>query len=367
MTWDHPRGFAPLVAASRAWQALGGPAIEWDRRSLQDFETFPVEELARLYDLIVIDHPHVGQVARHGCLASLETLVPADTLAAIAAGSVGRSHKSYCWQGRQLAFAIDAATQVQAWVPGRIGGPVRRWRDLAGLDILRQVRLPLRAPHSLMALFSLCGLHGIALENGGPELFPPEAERALSDLAALAAAVDPACYGMDPIAVLEEMGGRRSAICVAPLVYGYVSYALEDFRDERIRFADVPAIGAAGVAGTALGGTGIAVSALAKDLPAASAFAAWVASGPIQAGLYAESGGQPAHADAWGAEAVNAPVADFYRATRATIDAAWMRPRHDGYMAFQSAASDRLNGGLRSGEAPGDILAALNRLFGESL
>jgi multiple sugar transport system substrate-binding protein len=355
------------VAASRLWHERGGPLIEWDRRSLQDFETFPVETLARRYDLIVIDHPHVGQVAKHGCLAPLAPLVPSAALAGIAAGSVGGSHRSYCWDGNQLALPIDAATQVQAWVPGRIGGPVARWRDLAALDIRRQVRVPLRSPHLLMALFSLCGLHGVRFQAAGPDFFPPQAERALADLATLAAAVDPICHGMDPIAVLDEMGSAESPVAVAPLIYGYVSYALEDFRPRRIRFADVPVVGAAGVAGTALGGTGIAVSAFGSDPQAAAAFAAWVASGPVQAGLYAASGGQPAHAEAWNSDAVNAPVDDFYRATRATIDGAWMRPRHDGYMAFQSAASDRLDDGLRGDEPPHRLHAALDLMYREIL
>src|SRR3546814_3068943 len=93
MTWDHARGYDPLVAASRAWAEAGGEAIAWDRRSLQDFESFPVEELARRYDLIVIDHPHVGQVADAGCLAPLDTLCEAEALAGIAAGSVGGSYE----------------------------------------------------------------------------------------------------------------------------------------------------------------------------------------------------------------------------------------------------------------------------------
>ena len=116
-----------------------------------------------------------------------------------------------------------------------------------------------------------------------------------------------------------------------------------------------------------LGGTGIAVSALGPDPKAAAEFAAWVASGPVQAELYAANGGQPAHAEAWEAEAANAPVENFYRATRATIDSAWMRPRHDGYMDFQGAASERLTEGLRRGEAPAPLLSALNQLFRESL
>ena len=72
MTWNHSRGYDPLVAASAAWRARTGQEIVWDQRSLQDFETFPVDELARAYDLIVIDHPHVGQLTNEGCQLPLD-------------------------------------------------------------------------------------------------------------------------------------------------------------------------------------------------------------------------------------------------------------------------------------------------------
>src|ERR1700691_4155025 len=72
MTWDHPRGYDPLVACSAVWEGRTGVSIEWDRRSLQDFESFPVAELAARYDLIVIDHPHVGQITREQCLVPLD-------------------------------------------------------------------------------------------------------------------------------------------------------------------------------------------------------------------------------------------------------------------------------------------------------
>ncbi|MFY9511985.1 MAG: carbohydrate ABC transporter substrate-binding protein, partial [Rubrivivax sp.] len=115
MTWDHPRGVDPLVACATLWQQRSGVAIDWERRSLQDFESFPVDELARRYDLIVIDHPHVGQVMRENCLRPFDGA----GLAGIADGSVGASYNSYHWQGRQWALPIDAATQVQAWRPDR--------------------------------------------------------------------------------------------------------------------------------------------------------------------------------------------------------------------------------------------------------
>lgn len=366
MTWDHPRGVDPLLAASREWKRLTGKAIVWDRRSLQDFETYPVEELARQYDFIVIDHPHVGQVADAGCLVALDQLCDADTLADIAAGSVGLSYPSYYWKGHQWALPIDAATQVQAWAPARLAAPLQSWEDILVLAEAGTLALPLRAPHSLMTLFSLCGLDGVPLNVDGPHLFPAQAAKAYDRLLQLTDRLDPAAYHQDPIAVLEAMGNADSTIAAAPFIYGYVSYALDGFRPTRIAFHDLPVTGAAGPAGSALGGTGLAVSSHSQHQADAAAFATWVASGPVQSSLYAPSGGQPGHADAWEDADINRQTADFYRATRATLDAAWLRPRHTGYMAFQQQGSDRLNQALRSRESADSIIAALNRIFAAS-
>ena len=358
MTWDHPRGYDPLVAASRAWAEMHGETIAWDRRSLQDFESYPVEELARRYDLIVIDHPHVGQIADAGCLVALDEARDA------AAGSVGGSYESYRWKGRQWALPIDAAAQVQAWVPGRIAAPPRDWGEVLALARDGGLTLPLRPPHSLLSLFTLCGMAGATLAVEGPELFPAEAAPAYAQLAELAAIVDARAYRQDPIAALEAMAAPDARLAAAPLIYGYASYAREGFRPVRIAFADLPA---ADPRGSALGGTGIAVSAFGKSPERAAAFARWVASGPVQRGLYAAAGGQPAHADAWSAPEVNAAAGGFYAHTRATLDRAWLRPRHPGYMAFQHAGSVRLNAALRVGEPAHAALAALNALFRESL
>lgn len=366
MTWDHPRGVDPLIAASRQWRQETGQDIVWDRRSLQDFETFPVEELARQYDFIVIDHPHVGQVADTGCLVPLDEACPPAALAEMAAGSIGLSYASYHWKGHQWALPIDAATQVQAWVPHRLSQPLRDWSDVVALAQAGRLALPLRAPHSLMTLFSLCGLDGVPLNVAGPALFPVQAASAYDRLLQLAGLVDPVSYDQDPIAVLEAMGRADSSIAAAPFIYGYVSYAQPDFRPARIAFHDLPATGAAGPAGSALGGTGLAVSAYSQHRADAAAFVAWVASGPVQAGLYALSGGQPGHAQAWEDDVANRQTADFYRATRATLDAAWLRPRHSGYMAFQQQASDRLTIALRTREDGASAIAALNMLFAES-
>ncbi|MDB5561695.1 MAG: transporter substrate-binding protein [Hyphomicrobiales bacterium] len=368
MTWSHPRGYDPLVATSRLWHEKTGVEIVWDKRSLQDFESFPVEEMARAYDLIVIDHPHVGQITAEKCLAPLDVPGRETEREALAQGSVGQSYPSYAWQGRQWAFPIDAATQVQVYRSDLLEGPVRRWDEVVALARQGRVILPMRPPHSLMSFYTLCANLGRPCAVTGPgDLIDLETgSRAVEMLAELAALIDPADFDSDPIAASEAMAEPGTKFALMPLGYGYVSYALDGFRPNRLTFADIPAAGENGPAGSALGGTGIAVSAFSEHTGEAIDFAYWVASADVQRGLYASSGGQPGHATAWEDGDVNRATHDFYSGTRATLEGAWVRPRHDGYMAFQAAASARLNAGLLAKENAGSIVVALNTLFQES-
>ncbi len=68
MTSDHPRAYDRLVAASATDEGQTGVAIDWEKRSLKDFADVPISTLAKAYDLIILDRPHVGQIAKSGCL-----------------------------------------------------------------------------------------------------------------------------------------------------------------------------------------------------------------------------------------------------------------------------------------------------------
>lgn len=369
MTWSHPRGYDPMVACSADWLKKTGVTVEWDKRSLQDFESFPVEELARQYDLIVIDHPHVGQITAEGCLAPLDVPGREIAFAALAAGTVGLSFPSYNWQGRQWAFPIDAATQVLAWRPDLIDAAPTRWAEVLELAREGRVLLPLRPPHSLMSFFTLTGNLGHPCSVTGEEPFadPETGASALEMIRELALLIDPACLTMDPIAVFDRMSAADSPIAVTPLIYGYVSYALAGFRDRRISFTDIATIGERGPVGSALGGTGIAVSAFSTEPDAAVDFAYWIASGPVQADRYWRTGGQPGHAAGWEDDGANAATLDFYRGTRATLEGAWLRPRHNGYMPFQEEASHIINDAVTGSIAVKAAIARLNERFRQSL
>lgn len=73
MTWDHSRGYDPMVATSEQFARDHlGVTISWEKRSLQAFADRPIDEMAGSYDLMVIDHPHVGEVARNGLRLALD-------------------------------------------------------------------------------------------------------------------------------------------------------------------------------------------------------------------------------------------------------------------------------------------------------
>jgi multiple sugar transport system substrate-binding protein len=289
-------------------------------------------------------------------------------LAALAAGSVGQSFQSYTWQGRQWAFPIDAAAQVMAYRADLLPVPPRSWAEIIALARQGRVILPMRPPHSLMTVYTLAANLGgpCSRTRERPFLNPAIGETLLSMLGDLTALLDPADFGRDPIAALELLATSDGALAVMPYGYGYVNYATDGFRPNRLSFADIAAAGTFGPAGSALGGTGIAVSAFSGNRDVATDYAYWVAGGAIQRGVYASAGGQPGHAAAWDDNAVNAATHDFYRGTRQTLETAFVRPQHNGYMGFQQAASDRVNAGLRRGEPPAKIVAALNQLFVES-
>src|SRR3546814_13151074 len=108
----------------------------------------------------------------------------------MAAGSVGGSYESYNWAGHQWALPIDAAAQVQAWVPSRIAGPPADWNAVSALARDGRLALALRPPHSLMSLFTISGLLGVTLPVEEDALFPDAARAAYERLATLTALVE---------------------------------------------------------------------------------------------------------------------------------------------------------------------------------
>jgi multiple sugar transport system substrate-binding protein len=349
MAWDHPRAVNPLEAISARWSAETGSQIVWDARPLKDFEDQPLEELARRYDLILIDYPFVGFAATSGLIIAAEEWADADYLSDQSMSSVGPSYAAYTFARRQWALAVDAACQVSGVRSDLFGhsAPPRTWAEVmtlaceqAGTDC--RVALPLNPNHAYCAFLS------VGISMAGTEFFRPgrsldrdDAVDALEYLREIAGMLHPLSCTADPIAVSERMTTTDEIIYV-PLMFGYSSYARDGFRAKRIRFGNAPE-GANGQIGSVLGGVGVALSAVSEAADTAAGLARRLASRDTQTGLYAIAGGQPAHAAAWESPEVNALVDDFFTATRRTIEQAFVRPQVAGHRQFQVLAGDLIH------------------------
>lgn len=362
MTWSHDRGVRPIVAASRAWASeRGRPEPQWTARSLQAFEDQPLLELAQAYDLLVIDHPHVGPAAEARVLMSLDRPDRRADLQALAAATLGPSFPSYEWLGGQWALPIDGAAQVCAYRADDVAAPPS-WAEVLDIAGRRPIELPLRSPHALLTLLSLTAGLGGADAEGAQLLDPDAGARALEALAELAGRLPDHCYDDDPIASLEGLALGRSA-CV-PVVFAYSSYAHADYRTHRVSFADLPTIDDRPIGGSVLGGTGIAVSAHSAQCEAAMDLAFWLAAEPAQCQLSVRNVGQPAHRSAWLDPAFDAITGGFASATLATHDRAWVRPRHPGWLDVQERGSALVSDWLRRGRFadPGSVIEDINDL-----
>ncbi|MFD1882339.1 ABC transporter substrate-binding protein [Paracoccus pacificus] len=368
MTWNHARGYDPMVATARAYmEAHPGVTITWEKRSLQAFADRPIGEMAGSYDLMVIDHPHVGEVARAGHLVDFAAQGRDGELAALAAGSVGDSHASYAIDGGQWGLAIDAATPVACYRPDLISDVPHRWDQV--LDLAREghVGFALIPINALMTFFGLARNNLVVIAENPEELLASDAgAEVLERMREIVALIDPVCLTLDPIGMFDWMGGTPDAPAYSPFGYGYTNYSRDGYCRFPLVFADAPGFGDNGPRGTVLGGTGIAVSAASNAREVAVDYAFWIAGADCQKGLYFRNGGQPGHAAAWEDDTCNAACRNFLRNTRETLETSWVRPRYDGYMQLQDRGGDIVHACLR-GEAGVDAtLDALNAAYRES-
>ena len=368
MTWDHARGFDPMVATSNAYgKAHPGGQITWEKRSLQAFADRPIEEMASAYDLMVIDHPHVGQVAGSGELLALDTVGRDREMADLAKNSVGASHTSYQFNGHQWALAIDAATPVATYRADLLGTAPTRWSDVLDLAREGRVAFALIPINALMTFMGLARNMDVGLAESLDQFIDPESgARLLEMMREIAALMDPACLNLDPIGVLDWMGRTKDGPAYSPFGYGYTNYSRAGYCRFPLTFTNAPGVGNNGPRGTVLGGTGIAVSASSKYLEQAVDYAFWIAGADCQKGLFFEAGGQPANAIAWEDDTCNKATLDFFRNTRKTLETSWVRPRYDGYMGFQDRAGGIIHACLRGDATIETTMDQLQKTYLES-
>jgi multiple sugar transport system substrate-binding protein len=371
VTWKHDRGLAPMLAtAGRFSEEHPEVRVEWEARSLHEFGDASVSLFAEQYDLIVLDHPFMGQVAENRCVLPLDEHVSQSTLDTLGSESAGVSHESYFYGGHQWALAIDAASHVAGYRPDLLEAAGARvpetWDEVFEMAKIRPgfVTVALFPLDSLMCFFTLCANagHPPFSEESGRVIDHDAGEFALLRLKALAKISVDNALSLNPIATWERMS-TTDDIAYCPLAFGYSNYARNGYRRSLLSFANIPSSGAVGCGGATLGGAGIAISKRCSQVESAVQYATWVAGADCQRTLYVQSGGQPGNRRAWTDPEANALTNGYFESILPTVERAFLRPRYAGFPEFQNGAFNVVWQFLKEDGSPAAMLNALNELY----
>lgn len=364
IAWDHRRCWGPLDASIPEWEAATGDRVIWDRRSLYSFGEGDLGDYATRHDLVIYDHPFVGDAATKGWLLDLTPFLGAD-VATFEADSVGASWRSYDFAGGIWALPIDTAAQTGAWRPdlmARAGEEIPETLDeviaLAGRLKAKGMAVgwPAIPTDMLCTYFSiLASLGADPGRDDGPFVTPDLSRTAVDALLRLLAVAHPASTGWNPIRCLDHMSATDE-VAYVPWLFNYVNYATEG----RVRFGAAPRVVPHLPARTILGGAGIGISTSCANPEAAFAYALHLSRPAFQASAYVDHGGQPGSRTAWTSDHANAVTNGFFRDTLPVLDAAWLRPTRPGFLALFHSANTRLATVLTEGAPVDEFTRYLN-------
>src|SRR5690606_36160451 len=273
IAWDHRRCWGPLEASVEPYRQLTGESVRWDRRSLYSFGEGDLGDYAGKYDLIVYDHPFVGDVARNGWMLDLAPMLSATDRSTFEDDAVGASWRSYAYGGGIWGLPADAAAQTAAWRQDLV--------ERAGLSVptsLAEIRVfaEAAAKHGLMVGWPsvptdlMCTLISMAASLGsnpgqGSGVFLDTAtiEAVVAELRALSRLSHPRSAEWNPIRCLDHMAANDD-VAYVPYLFNYTNYSASSLA-RPITFGAPPVLDHGRPARTLLGGAGIGISAKAKN------------------------------------------------------------------------------------------------------
>ena len=371
ITWDHSRGLVPMVATSQRFNELHPDIdIKWDKRTLQEFADYSIEELAASYDLLIIDHPWAGFAARNKTILPLDEYLAPDFMKDQEENSVGRSFESYSFNGHQWALPTDACAPVASSRPDLLkkhGLNLPKTLDdlikLAEKNMVAIAGIPIDC---LMNFYMFCcAFDEEPCINDKKVVSEEIGTKVLQTMRRLGKNLDSACFERNPIKTYEAMT-QTDDIAYCPFAYGYSNYARRGYARKRLEFHDLIEVQGKRLQST-LGGTGLAVSSASKNIEAAVKYTKYANSAQVQRSLYTYNGGQPGHKKAWQDEENNRITNNYFRTTLPTLERSYLRPRYDGSMYFQDNAGDYVREFMMmKGGNEKQVLERLNELYVQS-
>ena len=374
VTWDHSRGFLPMVATSQRFEELHPEfRIHWEKRSLKDLETYPLEKLTDTYDLMVIHYAFVGFTERQKVLIPLEKHLPRGFLADQKSQQVGASFDSYFFEGHQWAIPVDVSTPVSIWrddllSKNQIAMP-KNWDEVLDLAKLGHVEIATAPMYCLMNFYTLCiALGEEPFKSRNRVVSESVGREAVRILRELIESCSPSSWNLNPIQVHDIIASKTNTQkAYSPLIYGFSNYGWDGYAAHRLNFGEPPPLAGEPLCPT-LGGTGIAVSAKCSDinLETSLKYIQFLGNSEIQRTLVARAGGQPPNREAWLDYTNNVLSNGFFEDSLSTIDRSYVRPTFPGYVRFQDEAAKVLHGMLKRVRHDDEGLKEIDDLYKQS-
>ena len=365
ITWDHARGYDPLIAASALYFEQKGIQVDWQKRSLTNFGDQSLEELSKQFDLIIMDHPHVGVAEAYNCLLPLNDLLPANILNELKSTSAGPSFESYNYHGKQWALPIDAAMQCASYradlmvndsLPNTWEEVFALAKNLASKKLY--IGMALCPTDCLCSFLSLTAKLGSPIRENNELLVEPSVGiKALSMLRTMRDVFHPKALDWNPIALYDYMA-EQNDIAYSPLAFCYTNYSRTGFRKNILKYHTAPEINNA-----VLGGAGIAITSSCTNVQEAAHYAAWICSDVVQSTIYVNAQGQPGNKIAWENKQANAITNNFFTNTMPSLTNAYLRPRYQGWPKFQTFLGETIHAYLVHDTAPELVLEKLQAAY----
>jgi multiple sugar transport system substrate-binding protein len=370
ITWDHPRGYDPLIAVSEEYSKLHPNfSVKWDVRTLREFGDMPIEKLIGKYDLITIDHPYMGQADNKNLLVPIENYLSEKELVEHTKQSVGNSFQSYFYNDHLYALPIDAAALVSASRKNLLSDlclhiPVTR-EELK--NIYRKIPNTFSVAWPLCSVDLWCTFLTLGAQDAGRNFIHNYCINefigidVLDEIKYHLEYLHSDSINMNPIQVLERMS-TDDEIIYSPYLFGYTNYSREGYKKYIVNFSDCPINPGSNVS-SILGGVGLGISSNCKYINEAVDYVKFVADPFVQETIFTKHGGQPGNLNAWKNEDNNILCHDFFKNTINTLQNAYLRPQHPLWNNFQEQGSELLHAGLIKNNPSEKMMKDLNQLY----
>lgn len=381
-TWQHQRGYRPLYATAAAYsQVRPGVRIAWESFEWDELLEVQRKELlanSGKYDLLMIDHPWLGEYVSKDWLIPVHDVFDAPTVREIQDDTPTKVLESYLFNGRLWALPFDASTQVFYYrrdVLENIGQQVPQ--DFDALQEIAQlihnppsmygIGLPLRSFHAFDVFLSVFTAFGGQLfDEEGRWLYSSEpGEQALLTLSSMLKFSHPRSLAWGPwqSGNAIENGGT---ICFAPINYGYISFRSDCRQSSQVGVTMVPKVRETQKRSSVLGGVGLAVAKATAHPKECADYCKFSMDRSVIEKFIATSCWQPGRKSILTNNRWDEFSGGFFGTLMHSIEFSYLRPRFDGWQTVEVECGEVISRFLRGEISSRQVLKAMDEV-GERL